>query len=306
MKKYILLLIATVSFVPCVLFAQNDLQQTNYMFNELSFNPAYAGATGTIRATALARQQWIGFKDAPSTQTIAVDGATKRLGSLGFVGVNDMLGFQHLIHAKALYSYTVRFTEKTFFTLGVAGGILYSAHDGSSNEFQNKEMDDPIGFFDKQSEIRPTFDIGAQYLHKNLSLGLSVSHVQKTLRNATLADNPQHYYFFAQYKWNLNSRVYAVPTIWVKHGSNKTQADANMNFYINNKFWLGGTYRIAESAAFLAGLILKEQWYVGYSYDFPISKLTGHNLGNHEIFVSFRLKKSTVQSGFYQSTRLFN
>jgi hypothetical protein len=69
---------------------------------------------------------------------------------------------------------------------------------------------------------------------------------------------------------------------------------------------LGATYRIAESAAVLAGLILKEQWYVGYSYDFPISNLTGHNLGNHEIFVSFRLKPKAAQSGFYQSTRLFN
>ncbi|MCL2328417.1 MAG: type IX secretion system membrane protein PorP/SprF [Bacteroidetes bacterium] len=306
MKKYILLLISFACLAPCTLLAQNDIQQTNYMFNELSFNPAYAGATGTIRGTLLARKQWVGFEGSPFTQTLAFDAATKRMGSWGFFAINDMLGFQHFVHAKALYSYSVKFSEKTIWTPGLGGGIIYSSLDGASLEYQNKEITDPEGIFDLQRDIRPTIDVGMQLLTGNLSLGLSVTHVQQSLRYATLADHPQHFYFYGQYKWNINSNLYAVPTIWVKNGSNKTQADANMNFYINNRFWLGGTYRINEAAAFLAGIILKEQWYVGYSYDFPISDLTGYSWGNHEIFISFRLKPAPPQSGFYQSTRLFN
>lgn len=303
---HIFFVITLACIVPQTLLAQNDIQQTNYMFNELSYNPAYAGATGTIRATLLGRKQWVGFDGSPFTQTLAFDAATKRLGSWGFLAINDVLGFQRFVHAKALYSYSVHFSEKTTWTAGLGGGIIYSSLDGTSLEYQNKEIPDPEGIFDMQRDIRPTFDAGMQFLHNNLSLGLSITHVQQSLRSATLADNPQHFYFYGQYKWNLNTNLYAVPTIWVKHGSNKTQADANMNFYINQRFWLGATYRINEAAAFLAGIILKEQWYIGYSYDFPISDLTGYNWGSHEIFISFRLKPAAPQSGFYQSTRLFN
>jgi type IX secretion system PorP/SprF family membrane protein len=292
--------------LPFLAQAQNDLQQTNYMFNELEFNPAYAGATGTFRATLLARKQWLAFPTSPCSQTLAVDGATKRFGSFGMVAVNDMLGYQHFIHAKALYSYSVRFTEKTVLTAGASGGMIYYSLDGGRFEAQDKVNPDPVLFDDVQTDLRPTFDVGLQFLHSNLSLGLSAQHVQRLLRSATVADHPQHLYVYGQYKWDWTDKLYGVPTLWVKYGSNILQTDVNMNVYFNKKFWVGGTYRIGESAAALAGIILGEQWYIGYSYDFPISDLTRYNYGNHEIFVSFRLKPAAAQSGFYQSTRLFN
>ena len=61
MKKtitYILLIILSGNAL-----AQQDYQITHYMFDNLSFNPGYAGMNKNINATMIARQQWSGFSE---------------------------------------------------------------------------------------------------------------------------------------------------------------------------------------------------------------------------------------------------
>lgn len=52
------------------LFAQQDAQYTQYMFNTMSVNPAYAGSRGQLSIAALYRSQWVGLDGAPKTQTL--------------------------------------------------------------------------------------------------------------------------------------------------------------------------------------------------------------------------------------------
>ena len=52
--------------------AQFEPQFTQYMFNEMFINPAYAGSREHIALTALYRNQWVGIEGAPKTQTFSV------------------------------------------------------------------------------------------------------------------------------------------------------------------------------------------------------------------------------------------
>ncbi|HOS85222.1 MAG TPA: type IX secretion system membrane protein PorP/SprF [Bacteroidales bacterium] len=285
--------------------AQTDIQQTNYMFNELSFNPAYTGSTGNIRATVLARKQWLGFETSPLTQTLCVDNNT-RFGGIGLNINHDQLGYERSLYAKLLYSYTAQLSEKTALTAGFAAGVIHRSLDGSMLEFQDEITPDPSAIFDNQGEIKPTIDFGLQFLHKDFAIGLSSAHLHTSLQQASIFNMPRHFYGYAQYRVQAGEKLAFVPTVYAKSGSNVYQVEANTNVYFNKKFWLGASYRLDESMVALAGLIVKEQVYIGYAYDFNVGDVSPHSYGSHEIFISFRKKPAPPQSGFYQSTRLFN
>src|SRR5262245_53368020 len=61
-------LLALVLGVPAL--AQQDPQYSQYMFNLLAINPAYAGSADRMSLKALTRHQWVGFEGAPTTQTL--------------------------------------------------------------------------------------------------------------------------------------------------------------------------------------------------------------------------------------------
>src|ERR1019366_8318766 len=75
--------------------AQQEPLYSQYMFNMLAINPAYAGSHEVFTGTALFRKQWVGVPGAPQTTTLGLD-IPNNTNSLGF-GVqliNDEIGIQ--------------------------------------------------------------------------------------------------------------------------------------------------------------------------------------------------------------------
>ncbi|MDF4204970.1 type IX secretion system membrane protein PorP/SprF, partial [Maribacter sp. SA7] len=58
MNKIFISLCITMS-VFAVSYAQQDAQYTQYMYNTISVNPAYAGSRGVFSIAALHRSQWV-------------------------------------------------------------------------------------------------------------------------------------------------------------------------------------------------------------------------------------------------------
>jgi type IX secretion system PorP/SprF family membrane protein len=105
---YPAIVIAAISFSAC--FSQQDPVSSNYMFNHLTFNPGYAGTSGMICATALNRQQWLGFKGAPSTTVFNISAPVspfKINSGIGLLVDNDNIGFDKNINIALVYSYLV-------------------------------------------------------------------------------------------------------------------------------------------------------------------------------------------------------
>src|SRR5690349_16699010 len=104
MKKNLTMLIfLTAGFISAR--AQQDAQFSQYMFNGIYINPAYAGYREVWNAHAFYRNQWGGFPGAPKTISFAVDGIAreKRYG-LALQAVNDKIGLQESTSMYANFS----------------------------------------------------------------------------------------------------------------------------------------------------------------------------------------------------------
>ena len=91
MKKLIL---SILSFLFCAtLFAQHNVLFSQYMFNGLLLNPAYAGSNEVLSATAVDRIQWAGFDGAPKTLSVSLHSPLKnKKVNVGLSIVNDQMG----------------------------------------------------------------------------------------------------------------------------------------------------------------------------------------------------------------------
>ncbi|MCQ2608488.1 MAG: type IX secretion system membrane protein PorP/SprF [Bacteroidales bacterium] len=286
-------------------FAQNDIDVSHYMFDEISYNPAFTGEGETFRASLLGRKQWLGFNGSPLFETLSLDGATKKFGGFGLHVVNDKLGFENVVTGTFNYSYGVNLGEYSRLTAGFAAGIIDRYIDISEFVYQNQVQVDPEGY-EEDNMIIPTINVGLRLQVRDLAVGASVTHIASSLKNATMEKLPRHIYGYAKYSIRFRENFAVVPSLLVKYGSAKTQVEGNTNAYFNNKFWVGASYRVGESIVAMGGIILRRRIFLGYSYDWNVGSHGRYSYGSHEIFMSWRMRKDPHQQGFYQSTRLFN
>jgi type IX secretion system PorP/SprF family membrane protein len=87
--------------------AQFEPQFTQYMFNEMFINPAYAGSRDQISATLSYRNQWVGLQGAPKTQSASVHGPlmNKKMG-LGLTMMNETIGVTRMFSVSGSQSAT--------------------------------------------------------------------------------------------------------------------------------------------------------------------------------------------------------
>ncbi len=203
------------------LYAQNDIGISNYMFDEISYNPSFTGEGETFRASLLARKQWLGMEGSPLFQTLSVDGKTKNIGGLGLHVVNDKIGFENQITATVNYSYGVNIGKKSRLTLGFAGGFINRAIDEDEFVFQNQTVSDPeIGT--ENSYMIPTLNVGLNLMiHEVVTIGVSSTHVTN---NSLIINNmPRHFYGYAQSKWQGDDCTYCFDEVWKRYGANRGQ-----------------------------------------------------------------------------------
>lgn len=279
-----------------VAFAQQLPQFTQYMFNTISINPAYAGSRETLSVVGLHRSQWVGIQGAPTTQTLSIHAPLRneKIG-LGFSVINDELGFENFTYMYGDFSYTIRTGEKTKLAFGLKAGLTSYNLD---QDFQNDQALDPTIF---GVEDRWSANIGAGlYWHSNRwYLGLSAPRI--TTRNLNGNDDFQalervSYYLTGGYVFDLSETTKLKPAALIKATNGAPLSiDLNANFLFYDKFWIGAGYRINEQTASLGGIAdfqVSDQLRIGYGYEYPLSDLNAFTGGTHEILLMFELFKS--------------
>ena len=148
-------MICAMAPLPCV--AQQDPMYSQYMFNTLAFNPAYAGSADVFTIMALSRHQWVGFEGAPATQTFALHTPLKsKKIALGFSAINDKIGPTKQTGAYLDLAYRIRTGEKTQLAFGLKGGVnLYKADLSSLSS-----VDPDPASVNISSTILPNFGFG--------------------------------------------------------------------------------------------------------------------------------------------------
>ncbi|WP_047545024.1 type IX secretion system membrane protein PorP/SprF [Psychroserpens sp. Hel_I_66] len=276
-------------------FAQQDPQYTQYMYNTMSINPAYAGQREVLSVTGLHRTQWVGIDGAPQTQTLGIHSPLRdnRLG-LGLSIVNDALGPVNEYYIDANFSYTIQVSDNnTKLSFGAKGGFHGLTSDWSEGVIQ--QLGDPT-FEDNLSVFSPTIGAGLYLHNRKWYVGLSVPNFLRTEHfddsQVSIAKERMSYYLIAGYVFNLGEKTKLKPAALVKAVSGAPIiADVSANFLFNDKLTLGVAYRWDDSVSGLAGIQVTDGLFIGYSYDATTTNLNNYNSGSHEIMLRFELQK---------------
>lgn len=273
-------------------FAQQDAQYTQYMYNTININPAYAGSRGVMSVFGLHRTQWVGLDGAPTTNTFSLNTPinNSNLG-VGFSLVNDRIGPTSDNTISADISYTVSMNEAYKLSFGVkASGNIFNLDTDKLDP--SNPIDPNLQNFN--NEFSPNFGAGV-YLHSDkLYLGLSVPNF---LQDSKYNDNEvavfqerMNFYFIGGYVFDVSPSIKFKPAFLTKMVTGSPlQVDASANFLFFDKFMLGGAYRWDAAVSALAGFQVTDGLFVGYSYDMETTNLRNYNSGSHEVFLRFEL-----------------
>ena len=275
--------------------AQQDPQYTNYMYNTVNINPAYAGSRGSMSIFGLHRTQWVGLEGAPTTNSFSVNTPLKnsKLG-LGVGYVNDRLGVIDENTISLDVSYTIDLNKKNSkLSFGVKGSMnLLNVSYSRLNKF---DPNDPIVLTDISNEASPNIGAGVYWHNEKSYLGLSVPNFLENDRfdNGTVyssMNQRMHYYLMGGHVFEINPMLKFKPAFLLKAVSGAPlQADVTANFLIHDKLTLGAAYRWDAAWSALAGFQVTDGLMLGYSYDAETTKLGRYNNGSHELFVRFEL-----------------
>jgi type IX secretion system PorP/SprF family membrane protein len=287
------------------LYAQQDAQYTQYMYNTMSVNPAYAGSRGQLSAAALYRSQWVGLEGAPKTQTLNLHSPIRnsRLG-YGISVINDNIGDGVVQETQfdAVLSYTVDVSldAKLSFGLKVGGNMLSLDFNGLNNfdseNIQGENID---------NKFSPNFGVGVYYHTNKFYAGLSAPNMVETeyfdnsQRDANsvqfLSKERMNFYLITGYVFDLNNNFKFKPAVLTKVvGGAPLQIDLSASFLFNDKFSFGAAYRWDAALSGLLGFQLSDQFMIGLAYDRETTELGGtqFNDGSFEVFLRFELVKS--------------
>mgnify|MGYP000362226519 CR=1 FL=1 len=299
MKKHIYIAILIVSaFNLSRLNAQQDPQFTQYTYNTMSVNSAYAGTRGHLTVLGLHRSQWVGLEGAPRTQTLSIDspiGKSRRVG-LGLSVVNDEIGPSEEVFMDLNFSYTIPLTESSKVSFGLKGGFRLFSLDFSKGRIRNP--DQAFGQV-VNNRFLPTAGAGIYFHSKKKYLGVSIPNFFKSdhyndLKDS-LAEERLHIFIIGGWVFDLSENIKFKPAFLVKHVEGAPlSVDLSANFMFLERFRAGVSYRWDDSFSGLVGFQVSKNLLIGYSYDYTTTELQQFTSGSHEITVRFEVFRDKI------------
>jgi len=306
--------------------AQQTIQFSQYVFNGLAVNPAYAGYKEDWTINLSSRLQWVGINGAPQTETASVDGLANNLNSnvgIGLIGTVDRLGPESMSSVYANYAYRLRLDELDTKRLSFGIGLGVKQYSLNGSEFNATDAGDgsiPAGTV---SKVSPDFRFGAYYYSPNFYAGASVFNLlAKPLvsltNNAPIVNEVRTVYVTAGAMVPLSEYTDLKPSFMIKEDF-KGPANLDLTTFLvfNKTIWLGASYQTGfvsfnksnlqsnldetDAISAIVQFYLNDHFRIGYSYDFTLSKLASYQSGSHELSLSlsFGRKKQRIISPRY-------
>lgn len=303
MKKE--LMIFMMMLLTVAIYGQQDSQFTQYMYNTIDINPAYAGSRGQMSIFGLYRAQWVGLEGAPKTNSFSVNAPlnNSRVG-LGVSFLNDKIGPTVENAISADISYTI----PAFETFDLSFGIKSSANLFSLDASKlNPEDQNDLALQNYKNKFTPNIGAGLYLYSDKAYVGISIPYIIETNRyndnEIAIYKEKMHYYLIAGYVFDLSSELKFKPAALAKivEGA-PLQVDLSGNFLINDKFTIGLAYRWSAALSAMAGFQVADFMFIGYGYDRETTSLEKYNSGSHEIFLRFEIlnrNKSVISPRFF-------
>ena len=294
------------------LWAQQDVQFTQFANNKIFYNPGVIGSGDAICLSAAHRTQWVGFDNAPITQNFNANVPLDIIrGGLALTVTNDMIGFFQDITAGIGYGYQMSLSGGT---LGLGLRVDFRNKGISSGTWAPPQtMNDQslINLTGNTSSMATDFNFGAYYSHSNWYAGLSSTRLIETkdLLPSTFGSQmaqirgQRHYYLMGGYDIDLQNGFILQPAMMIKSDMVTTQLDLNVAASYNNEIWGGVTYRVYDALSIMAGYEITKDLRATYSYDLTTSNLRTSSSGSHEIMMSycFTIEVPPKERGSYRN-----
>ncbi|ULC58108.1 type IX secretion system membrane protein PorP/SprF [Flaviramulus sp. BrNp1-15] len=295
--KFIKNNIIAIALFCCTLgFAQQLPQFTQYMYNTISVNPAYAGSREALSIVGLHRSQWVGFKGGPITQTLSIHTPLRndRIG-LGLSFIEDDLGPQNFTYVYGDFSYAIPTGTNGKLAFGLKAGFTQFSFDTDFRLDPDNQNDQLI--YGTEDRWTPNLGAGIYWSTDRIYAGLSTPRIlnNDTSNNSDFeALERISYYFTLGGVIDLSKSIKFKPAGLIKATNGAPVSyDLTANFLFNEKFWLGGSYRINEQTAAIGGIVdfqISRQLRIGYAYEKPISEIADYTTGTHEILLIYEFK----------------
>lgn len=273
-------------------YSQQDSQYTQYMYNTININPAYAGSREVLSIFGLHRSQWIGLDGAPTTNAFSINSPIGDSSfGIGLSFVNDRIGPANESAISADLSYFIPMSENYKLAFGLKGTANLFSID--VNKLTIQHQNDPQ-FQNLDNDISPNVGAGIYLYSDKFYVGLSVPNFFETKRykdnSISITQEKLHYYFITGYVFDLNENLKMKPSVLVKAVEGAPlQADGSLNFLIYDKLTLGAAYRWDAAWSAMAGFQISNSIFIGYGYDRETTRLQNYNSGSHEVFLRFEL-----------------
>jgi len=301
MKKRYIIFILLIAITKEML-GQQDAQYTQYMYNTISINPAYAGSRDAISITGLYRNQWVGIGGAPVTQTLNIHspiGPSEKVG-LGVSIVNDKIGPTQETYFDIDFSYTINTSDAGQLAFGIkAGGHLLDVNFNDLNRYTNTDI---LLDTNVDNKFSPNVGIGLYYHTQKFYIGLSAPNLLQTkhfneatddnLASSFLAAERINYYLISGYVFDLNENFQFKPAALLKAvGGSPLQVDVSANFLFREKLTFGLGYRWSAAISALAGFQVSDNFMLGFAYDWETTELgnTQFNAGSFEFIGRYEI-----------------
>ena len=305
MKRIVAAIYMLIFMLNTDVFAQQDPLYTNYMFNPMAINPAYAGSRDALSIVALGRWQWVGVDGAPNTQSFSVHSNIGMTGlAIGGNFYHEGIGPSSNFAGQLTLAYHLKLKLGKL-SFGARAGFFNSNLDKGKLQFN--QVNDPTNSAGITSSTIPTFDFGMYWYTKNFYVGTGANNIYAGELdynvNADLVVHQltQHFYLSGGAAFEVHPNFVLKPSIMMRYVINTPFTfDANFSVLMYKILWLGVTYRFNSSVAFLLEVNPLDWLRVGYSFDYTYTS-TVFRKGSHEVFLGFDFNlhtKSTTSPRF--------
>lgn len=282
MMRYLKILVLVVMAV--VSKAQHYPTFSQYIVNGMSINPAYAGRNNVLDVTMAHRRQWVGFNGAPVTTSFGMNTPLRvKAISVGMTVIDDRIGPINNQLISGIYAYRLRL-RKFKLSFGIQNGV--SIKKVNYDMLIRNQQNDAL--INGQRLVNIGFISGAGvYIHnKNMFAGLSAPYLINTLNDDFLRENPM--LLTAGYFYGIDRDHGIKPSFLVRYiNGSPLSADINLNYYYQQHFGFGLSYRTNKSLVAIAEFAVNQQFKICYSYDCELNRLKKYQNGSHEILIRY-------------------
>lgn len=304
----VLMLLAVMLFAYQKSIAQTEPMYSQYMFNMLGVNPAYAGSREASSFNFFQRSQWIGLQGAPQTTSFSFDQSilNKRAG-WGIQFYDDKIGVEKADGINIMGSTKIQVSENGILSGGLSFGLMNYRID-LMNVTGRFTPNDPA-FYSNLNKWTPSLGIGIYYNTDNFYAGVSIPNILKSrltafdlIRSGLQKVNQKHIFLTTGFVIPINEDLKLKPSTMIKMVEGAPiEADFNTNVWLRDIIGLGVSYRTGDAVIGMAEIQVNQNLRFGYAYDMTISPLKFYNNGSHEIMIRYEIGnfKNKIKSTRY-------